>query len=167
MQKWVVQIQLGSIEFANQADAIAYAIANGLSEPVMIEEEAEVETETPQPDWQGFMDALDLPPTGNGLFQAMLEANSLLALHSYQLCLSFLKGMGTEKEARTLTWLYGILCSSLQEQQQQMLSNAIAQFHIPVDINLVDINLSSVCPAEQEFQRSDALPQAGSQLDRI
>lgn len=93
------------------------------------------------PNWQGFMNRLDLQtetnPDGTGLFEYMLSINSLLAWQGYNLCLQFTKlpkDKVSETEIRTLNYIYSVLSESLNEERKQQLVNALLDFNIPIQI---------------------------------
>lgn len=94
------------------------------------------------PNWQGFMNRLDLQsennPNGTGLFEQILSINPLLGWKAYDLCLLFTKlpkDRVTQFEFRTLQYIYSNLYTQLNETQRQALNQAIQDFNIPIKIN--------------------------------
>jgi hypothetical protein len=85
--------------------------------------------------WQGFLDACDVPELGgNGVFQALLGINFPLAMDSYQIMLRLLSGLGASQEIRTLNFLYSILVSQLSSELVNKLQEAITKNNIPINI---------------------------------
>jgi hypothetical protein len=95
----------------------------------------EVEEIAPQPtpDWQGFLNANDVPPIGNGIFEELLAINLSLALDIYQLLLR-LKDNQAILEIRTVNYLYGLLTPALPPDRLQLLKDTIVDNNIPIVI---------------------------------
>lgn len=94
------------------------------------------------PNWQGFMNRLDLQtennPNGTGLFEKMLSINPVLAWQGYNLCLNFTKlprNKVSEMEIRTLEFIYNLLSQSLDSEDNDLLTEAIEEFNIPITLN--------------------------------
>lgn len=89
------------------------------------------------PDWQGFMDRLDLPeakPNGTGLYAAMWLINSSIAGDAHQMCIRFKDGSGSVDDFRFLNFLYLQLVPEMTPEQVAALNQAIADFDIPIQI---------------------------------
>jgi hypothetical protein len=88
------------------------------------------------PDWQGFMDAIDLPPTGNGLFAQLLALDAISAWQAYNMSLAFVKGTAGSAELRALQFIYGQFMAVLPTELRTALQAAISSFNIPIAHNL-------------------------------
>jgi hypothetical protein len=87
----------------------------------------------PVPDWQGFLNACDLPETGgNGVFNELLKINFSLAMDAYFLTLRFKSGLAGEEELRTLGFIYSQFIPSLSPVVTDSLRAAIEANNIPL-----------------------------------
>lgn len=92
------------------------------------------------PNWQGFLNRLDLPYPGNeggtGLFQYyLLQIDRASAWQAYNMVREFIKGQGGIEEIRTLSFLYSGFAAVLPQEQRGILQQAIDDFNIPVELS--------------------------------
>lgn len=87
-------------------------------------------------DWQGLMNDLDMPPVGNGLFAEMVMINVAFAFQGYNMCLTFLRGGGSEAELRTLEFTYSVLSQYLSPSRVQALRDVLIENNIPIQVGI-------------------------------
>jgi hypothetical protein len=86
-------------------------------------------------DWQGFLNACDVPALGgNGVFQALVAINYAIAMDAYQLILRLNDGQGSTLEIRTLNFLYAMVVPGLSSELTEALQEALTEFNIPIQI---------------------------------
>lgn len=123
------------VQFANEQDAIDYAVANNFQ--VRSIEMPSIVIES-RPNWQGFLNAMDVPPIGNGLFALGLLTPEYKNefWHLYQMILRLIDmnalADNSVPEWRTFNFLYAQAVGVYSPEQRQLVEYLLAANNIPI-----------------------------------
>lgn len=90
--------------------------------------------EPPRPDWQLFMDKLDVPERGGngGYSEALNSPAKADAMQAYTICLMFVKNLGSERELLTL-WYHLKQIMAVSPELSKKIMEAVTAANIPGD----------------------------------